>query len=383
MTQTAYTPRQRMLAAYQGQFSDYVPVAPEFWYYIPAKVMGMSMIDFELQVPHWQALQITFNHYQCEGWGIVAPAIPPGAAGSQKVEDRWLENGRLERLITLRAGSHLLTSRTIFDPHEPSWLVERFIKDFEKDMPVYEQMTLLPPEQFEWKPVQQALDAVGEDYLLEVYVGSPFVDYVGNQREGALEQVILDLVSDHTTYLEGLLERYIDHIVQKTKAVFQYTSARAIFISSSWSTLSLLSPSVWRKWEKPVLQAVTQAAHQCGGLVHHHFHGKCMKVLPELAALGMDCICPFERPPGGDVTDLPAVRDLLGERTAFNGNVHTVETLINGTPQQVREQVLEILQAFQGSPRLIIGTGDQVGGETPEENIRAMIETARQFGKRG
>ena len=29
-----------------------------------------------------------------------------------------------------------------------------------------------------------------------------------------------------------------------------------------------------------------------------------MGILQELADLGLDCICPFERPPGGDATDL-------------------------------------------------------------------------------
>jgi uroporphyrinogen-III decarboxylase len=90
-----------------------------------------------------------------------------------------------------------------------------------------------------------------------------------------------------------------------------------------------------------------------------------MKVLPELAELGLDCICPFERPPGGDVTDLRQVRRVLAERVAFNGNVHTVETLIRGAPADVRREVAEIMEAFAGSPRLIVGTGDQVGAVAP------------------
>jgi len=39
------TPRQRLLAAYEGRFSDIVPVAPEFWYYVPARLLGVSMIE--------------------------------------------------------------------------------------------------------------------------------------------------------------------------------------------------------------------------------------------------------------------------------------------------------------------------------------------------
>ncbi len=67
----------------------------------------------------------------------------------------------------------------------------------------------------------------------------------------------------------------------------------------------------------------------------------------------------------------------------MNGNVHTVETLIRGNPEKVRGEVREILDAFRGNPRLILGTGDQVGRETPEENIIAMIEEGKLSGRLG
>ena len=187
----------------------------------------------------------------------------------------------------------------------------------------------------------------------------------------------MDLI-DREEEMRLLQQRHIDTVVGLIHAAFAHTTARSIFIASSWSSMSLLSPAVWRKWEKPLLVAAIQAAHDCGGLIHHHFHGRCMAILPELASLGLDCICPWERPPGGDVTNVTAVRQALGERTAFNGNVNTVETLIRGTPTDVQREVREIMAVYEGSPRLIIGTGDQVGGETPEENIHTMIETARE-----
>ena len=91
-------------------------------------------------------------------------------------------------------------------------------------------------------------------------------------------------------------------------------------------------------------------------------------------------MCPFERPPGDivGVEGIKEVREILNEKTTFNGNVHTVEALIYGTPETVRQQVKEIKEAYEGSNRLIVGTGDQVGGETPDENIWAMIEETRK-----
>jgi len=42
---------------------------------------------------------------------------------------------------------------------------------------------------------------------------------------------------------------------------------------------------------------------------------------------------------------------------------------------------MEILEVWEGQPRLILSTGDQVGKETPEDNIYIMIETAKKFRK--
>ncbi len=70
-----YTKKMRMLNAYKGIFSDRYPVAPEFWYYYPAKVLGVSMIEFEREIPFWKSLNYVFEKYDCEGWGISFPHI--------------------------------------------------------------------------------------------------------------------------------------------------------------------------------------------------------------------------------------------------------------------------------------------------------------------
>ncbi len=121
--------------------------------------------------------------------------------------------------------------------------------------------------------------------------------------------------------------------------------------------------------------------HRHNKLLHIHFHGNCVDTVADFAELDIDCVCPFERPPGGDIEgadDLAKVSEMLMGKTTMNGNVHTEETLIRGNEQKVREEVREIIDAFGGNPRLIIGTGDQVGRETPEENLRALVDEVRQ-----
>jgi len=376
---TNITPKKRMLTAYKGEKSDRVPVAPEFWFYIPAKVLGIDMVQLEREIPHWQALQKTFKHYNCEGWGIVQPE-PKYDLFPINRQLRRIGESRYEEKRIIHTPKGKLTARTLYDKKEPSWKIERFIKNFQNDGPFYEKFILREANEYDWPAVQEALDKVGDDYLLEVLTGFTFIDFIGWEREGGLEQTILDIV-DYEHYLLKLQKRYIHWITEFTQAIFSKTTAESVNIPCIWSTLSLVSPRMWRKWDKPVIEAVVDAAHQMGGLVHLHFHGNCMEVVEDFAQLGIDCVCPFERPPGGDVTNLRKVKKKLAGRVTFSGNVHTVETLIRGTPGDVKKETIEILEAWESQPRLILGTGDQVGKETPEDNIYTMIETAKKFGK--
>jgi hypothetical protein len=374
------TPRQRMLAAYRGQVVDTVPVAPEFWYYYPAKLLGVDMVTFQREVPLWEALHKTFKHYGTEGWGAVFASVPaPDVSGESTWED--LGEGRFQSRSTLHTPCGTLTSCARYDIHEPSWGVEAPIKDFAADWPAYRAASLGSIPDADWSPVNRALQTVGEDYLLEFWLGVPFFDYIATPREGGLQQGIFDLM-EHETFFEELHEVYTDYMVRLARAACAHTDAESFCIGCAWSCVSLIGPHLWRRWDKPVIRAVADEVHAAGKLLHIHYHGKCHDVLADLGECGADCVCPFERPPGGDITDLAEVRRLLADRVTVNGNVHTVETLIRGSVEDVRREVAEIFEQWgPDKRRLILGTGDQVGYETPDENVWAMIEAGRELGQ--
>ena len=98
------TPRQRMINAYRGAWSDMRPCAPEFWYYVPARVVGADMIAFEREIPLWQAHQRTFAHYHTDGWSIVWPDRPNPAVETSSTfrrvgEGRYEEAHTIQRMI--------------------------------------------------------------------------------------------------------------------------------------------------------------------------------------------------------------------------------------------------------------------------------------------
>jgi len=374
------TPRERMLAASRGELPDTVPIAPEFWSYIPARVLGLDMIEFN-KVPHWKALHKTFRHYGTEGRGCVG-VHPPVEGLSTTQEERKVEDGRTEVRTVIRTPHGEMTRRSQMDGKEPPWTLERQVKDIERDWPAYEYSKIGGDiDAIKWQPVRDALAEVGEDYLLEVRLPLMFTDFIGVGRDGGLEQLIFDLV-EREDFFRAVQERYLDYTRRFTEAACRNSGGEVYFIGARWSCASLLGPNMWRKWDKPMVAAAVEVAHRHGKLVHIHFHGKCMEVLEDLLECGLDSICPFERPPGGDVTDLGEVRRILGDSVTVRGNVHTIETLIRGRPEDVRKQVRGIFEQWgPDKRRLILGTGDQVGGETPDENIHAMVEAGREFGR--
>jgi hypothetical protein len=370
------TPKQRMLAAYRGQAVDTTPVAPEFWYYYPAKVLGVDMIQFQREVPFWKALQTTFRKHATEGWGATFPSNKsPHRSSSSSFTA--IGDGRFRDRSTVRYKDATFTASTVYDPEEPSWSEEQLVKSAD-ELPGYLDMQLDPDATHDFSGCLTAHAAVGEDYLLEMWMGVPFFDFFSGAM--GFEDASLFFLSDNDEWLERARKRYTEYQLELARKACAQTPFESFVLGCSASCTSLLGTSLWRRWDKPFIAALAQELHLHGRLLHVHFHGRSLEAAADFPEMGVDSVCPFERPPGGDVGGLEGLVELrrrLGERVAMNGNVHTVETLIRGTPEDVRREVREIKSAFRGSRRLIIGTGDQVGKETPEENIAAMIEEGR------
>ena len=107
-----------------------IRLAPEFWYYYPAKLLGVDMIEFERKVPFHQALKKTFETYGCEGWGAAFYGIP-----SDKIKtvtnEKWIDADTLEVRSVTSTPAGNLEAASVFSREEPSWATERPVKNVE------------------------------------------------------------------------------------------------------------------------------------------------------------------------------------------------------------------------------------------------------------
>jgi uroporphyrinogen decarboxylase len=69
----------------------------------------------------------------------------------------------------------------------------------------------------------------------------------------------------------------------------------------------------------------------------------------------------------------------LGGHLCLFGNVHPVDTMLNGTPDEARRETLDSLRVLAPGGGLLLSSGGGMSAGTPMANVEAMVETARAF----
>jgi uroporphyrinogen decarboxylase len=79
--------------------------------------------------------------------------------------------------------------------------------------------------------------------------------------------------------------------------------------------------------------------------------------------------------------DLADLKRNWGDRITLKGNLHTTDVMLRGTAEEVVRASRKAMDDAAEGGRFILSTGDQCGRDTPDENLHAMIETAREYGR--
>jgi len=146
-------------------------------------------------------------------------------------------------------------------------------------------------------------------------------------------------------------------------------------------SLVFQTPAIFRELALPIVQKVTALCKKAGMPSHIHSCGP-ERDLVKIAALETDLtvIDPLEIPPMGDC-DLKELKRLYGEKLVLKGNLHTTDVMLFGSVQDVIDASKQAIDDAAEDGRFILSTGDQCGRDTPHENLFAMIETAKTYGR--
>jgi uroporphyrinogen decarboxylase len=147
-------------------------------------------------------------------------------------------------------------------------------------------------------------------------------------------------------------------------------------------TAMMFHPDLWRAVLKPRWAKVVAAAREHKPDIHvwYHSDGNIEAILDDLVEIGITILNPVQP----ECIDPVAVRRRMGKRLAFDGCLGTQTTLPFGTPQNVRDTVLQLareLEAQRGG--LMLSPTHIMEPDVPPENIRAFFEACDEFDRNG
>jgi len=205
---------------------------------------------------------------------------------------------------------------------------------------------------------------VGNEKSIVGWVEGPLA--LGAELRG-LSRIMTDFL-DEPGFVEDLLDFTAEVALRYAEAQIQ---VGADTIGMSDAAASMMGPKYYARFLHPRQQRVFQEIKRRHPhiLTRQHICGQTGPILHKMRELAVD-IYELDFP-----VDLDNARAILGDRF-ISGNVSTVTTLLNGTPEDVYAAAGRCHAAC--GRRFILGSGCEVSPLTPLENLRALVRYAQE-----
>lgn len=167
----------------------------------------------------------------------------------------------------------------------------------------------------------------------------------------------------------------VDRLIEKVnQLLLQFGRALRKIGIDGWiiadpvSSSTMISPQFYLRFVLPPLKDLIE---EVGIPTILHVCGNTMPILPLMAETGAKILSLDQ------CMDLHLAKEALAGRCGIGGNVDPIQTLLLGTPEDVRRETLKCLKQG-GKKGYILMAGCAVPPNTPIENLKAMIEVSKE-----
>jgi len=137
---------------------------------------------------------------------------------------------------------------------------------------------------------------------------------------------------------------------------------------------SLLSAKAFQEFVLPYVRQALEKIKALGMAPMLHICGRTSNIIDLMAESGAAVL-------SIDQIELSEAREKVGDKVCLMGNVRPTETLLQGSPDDVRREARKCLDDCRDNPGgFILASGCEVPIETPPENVEALMAVARTYG---
>lgn len=143
----------------------------------------------------------------------------------------------------------------------------------------------------------------------------------------------------------------------------------------------MISPKMYRELLKPIhadfisfIKARTKAK------VMFHSDGDVAPLIDDFVEIGVDILNPIQTS-AGTMSNLPELKKRHRKNIVFCGGIDSHRILPFGTPAEVREEVQRVIDIMGPGGGYMLGAVHTVMNDVPPENVLAMVDAAKEFGR--
>jgi len=194
-------------------------------------------------------------------------------------------------------------------------------------------------------------------------------------------EAFLDVIMYHPKFFAALTSKVTDFYLAFIERFFDDVNQGIDFIriADDFGTHSGLniSTEIWEQYCKPAIESFVSIPRQKGVKFYMHSCGGVRKLLPEFISLGADVLDPIQTRASG--MEPKGLKEDFGNYITFSGALDEELLLRQGTPQQVKDGVNQLLDTVARGGGFILGPSHKLKVETPVENVLAMYEAAKAW----
>ena len=185
-------------------------------------------------------------------------------------------------------------------------------------------------------------------------------------------QFMMDIMMEDKKLINDVLE-----YCRKATALFakaqKDAGAHATSIGDSLAGPNMISPEMYREFALEPERLLVKEVQDYGIPFSIHICGNADAIIGDMGATGAKII---------EVDwqlDIRKAREAVPLSTVLMGNVDPSHPLVFGTPNEVDEAVKSVIAATKGRNHFV-SSGCAMGRNTPPENFRAFVTSARKYG---
>lgn len=240
------------------------------------------------------------------------------------------------------------------------------------------------PDWFDYAPVYDEARAVREKGRVVAFMGdrlNRFAQLKPAMYLRGIDQALVDMLVEPdlfqaiTSRLTSFYNEYLTRILEAARGMIDILVTGDDFGQQGGL---LCSVELWEQRLRAGFEGYIRIAHGAGVPVMHHTCGSIYRLLPKFVECGLDILQALQ--PGVAEMDFRKIKSEFGRRLSFQGAVGIQRALPFGTPEEVRAEVRDRIEALAPGGGYIVSTAHNIQGDTSVDNVLAMISAYDEFG---